>query len=524
VLRFHGGLGEACWYGRTVVCLQSATNLLSVSQSPIIHIIVSFISTIYRESSSMSKSENDNSNEKSRLLVLGQNSNNHSSTTGIGTVAPSPLSPFTRTNNMMADTSDNSSVRHLKTNDSIDNTVVDTAAAGDDLDMSEHYYRNSDQAGSLSHLQSLFSSTSSTRNSDTDTSAAAAAAATNTNTNSTDSATVTAIDDGLRSSNSKNNSSSSSTGTGNHPLQRKSTQKRSNKSFHKNNDDEETATESTERTSLLMHNKDGFYVTQDSPVSFRRSSANKMMDLFQSPSSSSLEKTPKVGTTGRKLMTTTESPSPPITTTISSIFNNHNNYNNNNYHNPDHAAQSKDQDGTAFNNNNNNNKTTFWSEVKIELQSPSTYIGAFMFVLYHVVFCLAAGSAILRPHAKNSLLGLMTKMGALGVMFSSFVYLYSIGNDIPSMYPTCDLFLAPLLAGIAISIDEDLHNNAALLDLTDDENDQVFLATFGVLAFVGMALAGCLLILAGVFKLANLGAYLPFPVLCGFFTAVGIST
>jgi len=115
-------------------------------------------------------------------------------------------------------------------------------------------------------------------------------------------------------------------------------------------------------------------------------------------------------------------------------------------------------------------------------------------------------------------------MGALGVMFSSFVYLYSIGNDIPSMYPTCDLFLAPLLAGIAISIDEDLHNNAALLDLTDDENDQVFLATFGVLAFVGMALAGCLLILAGVFKLANLGAYLPFPVLCGFFTAVGIST
>lgn len=39
-----------------------------------------------------------------------------------------------------------------------------------------------------------------------------------------------------------------------------------------------------------------------------------------------------------------------------------------------------------------------------------------------------------------------------------------------------------------------------------------------------MGLAGCLLILAGVFKLANLGSFLPFPVLCGFFSAVGIMT
>ena len=60
--------------------------------------------------------------------------------------------------------------------------------------------------------------------------------------------------------------------------------------------------------------------------------------------------------------------------------------------------------------------------------------------------------------------------------------------------------------------------------LTDEENDEVFLATFGFLAFIGMALAGSLLVLAGVFKLANLGAFLPFPVLCGFFTAVGILT
>lgn len=60
--------------------------------------------------------------------------------------------------------------------------------------------------------------------------------------------------------------------------------------------------------------------------------------------------------------------------------------------------------------------------------------------------------------------------------------------------------------------------------LSDSENDEIFLATFAFLAFIGMGLSGCLLILAGVFRLANLGAFLPFPVLCGFFTAVGILT
>lgn len=60
--------------------------------------------------------------------------------------------------------------------------------------------------------------------------------------------------------------------------------------------------------------------------------------------------------------------------------------------------------------------------------------------------------------------------------------------------------------------------------ISEEENDEVFLATFAFLAFVGMALAGVLLITAGVFRLANLGSFLPFPVLCGFFAAVGILT
>lgn len=160
-------------------------------------------------------------------------------------------------------------------------------------------------------------------------------------------------------------------------------------------------------------------------------------------------------------------------------------------------------------------------EAAKETAAPATYIGGLMFVLYHLVFCLTSGSAIQRPHAKNSMLGLMTKMGALGIMFAAPVYLHNIGNDIPSMYPTCDLFLAPIFAAIAKTIDRDL---SELTDLTDEENDEIFLATFGFLAFVGMGLAGCLLILAGVFKLANLGAFLPFPVLCGFFSAVAFRT
>jgi hypothetical protein len=167
------------------------------------------------------------------------------------------------------------------------------------------------------------------------------------------------------------------------------------------------------------------------------------------------------------------------------------------------------------------NLEPFCKEAAKEVVAPATYVGGLMFVLYHLVFCLTSGSAIQRPHAKNSMLGLMTKMGALGIMFAAPVYLNNIGNDIPSLYPTCDLFLAPIFATIAKIIDRDL---SELADLTDEENDEIFLATFGFVSFVGMGLAGCLLILAGVFKLANLGAFLPFPVLCGFFSAVAFRT
>jgi hypothetical protein len=58
--------------------------------------------------------------------------------------------------------------------------------------------------------------------------------------------------------------------------------------------------------------------------------------------------------------------------------------------------------------------------------------------------------------------------------------------------------------------------------VTSVNNDAVFLATFGALSAIGICFSGLLLSLSGVFRLANLGSFLPFPVICGFFSAVGI--
>lgn len=71
-----------------------------------------------------------------------------------------------------------------------------------------------------------------------------------------------------------------------------------------------------------------------------------------------------------------------------------------------------------------------------ESASGSTFIGAFMYLLYHVVFCLALGSAIIRPNSQNSILGLMTKTAAIGTVASSSVYWFTLSSEIPALYPT----------------------------------------------------------------------------------------
>lgn len=71
-----------------------------------------------------------------------------------------------------------------------------------------------------------------------------------------------------------------------------------------------------------------------------------------------------------------------------------------------------------------------------EAAKPTTIIGAFMFLLFHVVFSLALGSAINRPHSSTSLLGLMTQTAALGTISSSAVYWWFLSSDFPALFPT----------------------------------------------------------------------------------------
>jgi hypothetical protein len=146
----------------------------------------------------------------------------------------------------------------------------------------------------------------------------------------------------------------------------------------------------------------------------------------------------------------------------------------------------------------------------------STIIGSVTFLLYHVVFCLAQASTITRPHATTPILGPVAKMSAVGILFSAPVFIWFLGDSVPCIYPTTDLFLAPFLADLAHTIDQELYKHG----LQDD--NVVFLETFAAVAGAGLLLSGTLCVLASRVKLANLGAFLPYSVLCGFFTAIGL--
>eukprot|EP00934_Nitzschia_sp_Nitz4_P003214 Nitzschia sp. Nitz4//scaffold136_size62208//36921//40785//NITZ4_006373-RA/size62208-augustus-gene-0.1-mRNA-1//1//CDS//3329535633//3204//frame0 len=164
--------------------------------------------------------------------------------------------------------------------------------------------------------------------------------------------------------------------------------------------------------------------------------------------------------------------------------------------------------------------STLLSSLREALSQPTTYAGSFMFLLYHVVFCLANASAITRPHQPfPSILGLMSRLTALGIIGSAPLYILRLGADIPALYPSTDLFIAPFMAQAAQTIDDILYQEYGP---DTPYPDATFLSTFAVLTGLGMAMAGLLLLLAASFKLANLGTYLPYSVLCGFFSAVGV--
>ncbi len=174
--------------------------------------------------------------------------------------------------------------------------------------------------------------------------------------------------------------------------------------------------------------------------------------------------------------------------------------------------------------------------------SPSTWTGGILFVLYHVVFCMASGGTITRPYSGKSVLGDMARYTALGIIVSCPFLVFVMSDrqklgqtGIPAMYPSVDLFLAPFIAQAAEIIDKTIMDdwNAGLIGgrgndpVTMEPDDELYLnrlwfGSFALVVSFGMFAAGSLLILASKIKLANLGTYLPYGVLCGFFSSVGV--
>lgn len=59
---------------------------------------------------------------------------------------------------------------------------------------------------------------------------------------------------------------------------------------------------------------------------------------------------------------------------------------------------------------------------------------------------------------------------------------------------------------------------------SEQDTDDIFLTTFFILTAISLFISGTFLIASSAFRLANLGSFLPYPVLAGFFAAVGVMT
>jgi hypothetical protein len=162
-------------------------------------------------------------------------------------------------------------------------------------------------------------------------------------------------------------------------------------------------------------------------------------------------------------------------------------------------------------------RKSFMRFEKISKESAfSTVAGSLILLLFHIVFCLAQASTIHRPFSGRPVLGVMTRMAAVGPMTAGPLFIYALDKDFASVYPSLDCFPAPFYAQMAALIDESLVN-AGL-----ENDDVVFLTTLGVLSAVSLVLTGILILIGTKVKLVNLSAFLPYPVMCGFFTSVGV--
>jgi MFS superfamily sulfate permease-like transporter len=172
-------------------------------------------------------------------------------------------------------------------------------------------------------------------------------------------------------------------------------------------------------------------------------------------------------------------------------------------------------------------------------------VGSALYALYNLVFCLAMASSITAPHrSKVTMLGPIAKLCTMGVVAGAPLLLWGLSSDHPALYPVFDLFLAPFLADIATTVDTTLYEQSlsasstsrsgsnifatyASSESTTDEaerySDGAFLATYAFILSIGLLLTAIVNFLGSHVKLANIGEYLPYPVLCGFFSTVGVT-
>ena len=146
----------------------------------------------------------------------------------------------------------------------------------------------------------------------------------------------------------------------------------------------------------------------------------------------------------------------------------------------------------------------------------NTIAASIIFGLFHIVFCLAQASAITRPYSHRPVMGSMVRIASMGTILTTPFYLRLLLKSFPDVYPSIDSFTAPFYVQQVIIIDQ------VLTDDGMDQDDNLFLTTFCVVSGIGLLLTGLLLVGATKFKLANLGAFLPYPVMAGFFSTVGV--
>jgi hypothetical protein len=124
-------------------------------------------------------------------------------------------------------------------------------------------------------------------------------------------------------------------------------------------------------------------------------------------------------------------------------------------------------------------------------------------------------SAIHRPFSERAVLGQMVRVSAIGPLLGGPIFLYLLGGTYPALYPMLDVFPAPFFYSMAAIVDQDLVENGKA------DDDILFLNTFCLLSSLSLILTGVFILIGTKVKVANLASFLPYPVMSGFFTAIG---